>query len=195
MSHKDGRVSLCAWVAPDLRKEVREAAKNEGTEFSLWVARALYRALVEEAHERKQREREALSSPILFALKVAIRTRNPNNGAQGNSRLASILRAKERKAQRSLVAQQITLRCLPGLVRAKEALAAKRAVEVLMVRVAPSSGLDPHDGLGAALKSGIDGVADALGLQNDRLPHLRWTLDQRRGRKGEYAVEILARFE
>ena len=63
-------------------------------------------------------------------------------------------------------------------------------VVVTVTRVAPSQGLDPHDALGPALKGCIDGVADALGLANDRDPRVTWKLDQRRGRPREYAVEV-----
>lgn len=60
-------------------------------------------------------------------------------------------------------------------------------VSVTITRVAPSRGLDPMDGLGAALKGVIDGVADALGLKDDRDPRVTWRLEQRRG---QWAVEI-----
>lgn len=61
-------------------------------------------------------------------------------------------------------------------------------VRVIVTRVAPSSGLDEHDGLGAALKGCIDGIADGLGLTNDRDPRVTWELRQQRGRG--YAVEV-----
>ena len=61
---------------------------------------------------------------------------------------------------------------------------------VLVRRVAPSSGLDPHDSLPASLKSIVDGIADALGLASDRDARVRWTYDQRRGVPGEHAVEV-----
>jgi hypothetical protein len=110
----------------------------------------------------------------------AVKTRNPNNGAMGHSRLASILKSKERKAQRELAhAQVLSARPLPDL-----------PVTVRITRVAPSSGLDPHDGLGAALKGIIDGTADALGLKNDRDARVTWLLDQTRGAPGYYGVEI-----
>ncbi len=63
-------------------------------------------------------------------------------------------------------------------------------IVVTLTRVAPSGGLDPHDGLGAALKGIIDGVADGLGLKNDRDPRVVWSLAQRRGPAGVYAVEV-----
>lgn len=57
---------------------------------------------------------------------------------------------------------------------------------VTMTRIAPSEGLDAHDGLPASLKGLVDGVADALGL-DDGDERLTWRYDQRRG---PWAVEI-----
>lgn len=60
-------------------------------------------------------------------------------------------------------------------------------VRVLMTRIAPRA-LD-DDNLRGALKACRDGVADALGV-DDRDPRVMWSYDQKRGRPGEYAVEI-----
>jgi hypothetical protein len=62
-------------------------------------------------------------------------------------------------------------------------------VTVTLTRVAPSNGVDPHDGLGAALKGCIDEVARFLRV-DDRDPRVRWVLAQRRGARGEWLVEI-----
>jgi hypothetical protein len=107
-------------------------------------------------------------------------TRNPNNGASGNSRLAAIIRSNERKKQRS------SLRLLT-MAHVKDPAF---PVTVTITRVAPSTGLDPHDGLGAALKGVIDGIADGLGLANDRDDRVTWKLSQRRGKPREYAVQV-----
>jgi hypothetical protein len=117
----------------------------------------------------------------VIAFKLAVRTRNPNNGSQGWSRNAAFAKARERKAQRQLAwAKTLSM----------AGLAPRMPCTVVLTRVAPSSGLDPHDGLGAALKGIIDGVADGLGLTNDRDPRVTWVLAQRRGRPGEYAVAV-----
>ena len=60
--------------------------------------------------------------------------------------------------------------------------------QILLVRVAPSSGLD-DDNLRGALKSVRDGIADCLG-RNDRDPAIAWLYGQRRGGKGEYRVRV-----
>lgn len=119
-------------------------------------------------------------SGAVFAI-VPVRTSNPNNGSAGWSRNAAFAKARRRKAERGaahvrLLAAGAHMVTLP--------------VTVTVTRVAPSDGLDPHDGLGAALKGCIDGVADALGLKNDRDPRVTWVLGQRRGKPKEYAVEV-----
>ena len=115
------------------------------------------------------------------SVRIPLKTSNPNNGAMGNTRTAAIIKSRIRKEQRGIVCMAMQgAKPLPDL-----------PVDVLVVRIAPSSGLDPHDGLGAALKSVIDGTADALGLSNDRDERVTWRLGQRRGARGEYAVEVL----
>lgn len=109
-----------------------------------------------------------------------VKTRNPNNGAQGVTRRAMFARARQRKEQRALL-----LVCTKVHVRNPVF-----PLAVTLTRVAPSNGLDPHDGLGAALKGCIDGIADGLGLKNDRDKRVTWILQQRRGPKNFYAVEV-----
>lgn len=109
-----------------------------------------------------------------------LRTKNPNNGSQGWSRNASFAKARARKTQRERTrAHVLAARPLPPL-----------PVVVTVTRCAPSRGLDPHDGLGAALKGCIDGVGDALGLKDDRDPRVTWRLAQERAPKGHYGVKI-----
>ncbi len=117
----------------------------------------------------------------MIAFTLAIKTVNPNNGATGNSRLAGIIRARNRATQRK-AAWMKTLSMV--------GLAPTLPCTVVLTRVAPSGGLDPHDGLGAALKGIVDGVADGLGLKSDRDPRVTWEFGQRRGPPKTYAVEI-----
>lgn len=94
-----------------------------------------------------------------------LRTPNPLNGTHGHWSAKARLRKVHRK------------------VATMHALAARPPALPLVVtvtRVAPSRGLDPHDGLGAALKGVIDGIADALGI-DDRDSRVQWRLLQRRG--------------
>lgn len=122
-----------------------------------------------------QRHRD-LGVLVAFAMK----TTNPNNGSQGWSRDASFAKSRRRKAERQTAhAQMLAARPFPDF-----------PLTVRVTRVAPSEGLDPHDGLGAALKGCIDGIADALGLKNDRDARVTFLTDQCRGPQGYYGVEI-----
>ncbi len=112
---------------------------------------------------------------------IPVKTTNPNNGAQGWSRNASFAKARRRKSQRQMAwAKTLSMVGLNPTFPCR----------VTVTRVAPSNGLDPHDGLGASLKGSIDGIADGLGLKNDRDARVTWVLEQRRGPKGHYAVEV-----
>ncbi len=116
----------------------------------------------------------------MIAFTLALKTTNPNNGSAGFSRNAAYAKARRRKAER----RTAHLRTLSMVVTPVF------PCSVTLTRVAPSDGLDPHDGLGAALKGCIDGVADGLGLKNDRDPRVTWVLSQRRGPPGTYAVDV-----
>lgn len=114
--------------------------------------------------------------PSVIAFTIApLRTPNPANASRGSSRFA---RARAVKVQR-----------MAARAHARRALAGRDALPcaVLVRRVAPSSGLDPHDGLPGAMKAIVDGIADALGLASDRDPRVVWRYDQRRG---PWAVEV-----
>lgn len=139
-----------------------------------------------------------MAEVVLLRASIPMLTTNPNNGPQGNTRLAGILKARTRRAQRKTVREllQASSPRFPGVVTegsltaACEAVFHSTAITITVTRVAPSNGLDPHDGLGAALKSVIDGVADAIGLKNDRGPFVTWRVEQRRGPPKHYSVEV-----
>lgn len=61
-------------------------------------------------------------------------------------------------------------------------------LQVTLTRVAPRA-LDGHDNLPHSMKPIVDGIADALGI-NDRDPRVSWLYAQRRGEVREYAVEL-----
>lgn len=119
----------------------------------------------------------------MITFTLPIRTANPNNGATGNTKLAAIIKTRLRAQQR----RAAWLRTMAALGKGT---APALPVIVTVTRVAPSKGLDPHDGLGAALKGLIDGIADGLGLKSDRDDRVEWRLAQRRGPAGVYAVEV-----
>ncbi|AKV03178.1 hypothetical protein AKJ09_09841 [Labilithrix luteola] len=109
-----------------------------------------------------------------------LHTENPNNGARGWSKNAAMARAREDKRRRE------TTKAVVLAVRPHPPF----PVIVTVTRGAPSSGLDEWDGLGAALKRVIDGVADALGLPGDRDPRVEWRKKQRRTPSGVYEVTV-----
>ncbi len=114
-----------------------------------------------------------------------LKTKNPNNNSQGFSKNWVFARAREKKHQRMRASEAVQV------MRLSQGKLPEPPWTVTITRVAPSSGLDPWDGLGAALKGCIDGVADALGLKNDRDPVVTWRLEQMRGPPRYYAVEVL----
>jgi hypothetical protein len=123
---------------------------------------------------------------------MPIRTKNPLNMSTGNSRLAGIIRGRMRAKQRHdaklVVEAALRRRGLDGM-----SLAPWR---VRVTRISPGR-LDPHDGLGAALKGVIDGVAEALGIDDGDEARVRFVLQQRKGRREDpqlakgHGVEIL----
>jgi hypothetical protein len=113
-------------------------------------------------------------------VQFALETKNPNNGQTGNTKLAAIIRTEKRKQVRAATLRQLqALGQLPPL-----------PVVATVTRIAPSNGLDPHDGLGAALKGVFDGIADALGLKSDRDRRVRFVPEQERGPQKYFGVRI-----
>lgn len=116
-------------------------------------------------------------NPVTFTL--PLRTENTLNGAQGFSKGAVMAAARKRKQQREL-AEVVTRPRVSGIAF---------PVVVTLTRLAPSSGLDT-DGLAASQKSVRDGVADGLGLVNDRDPRVEWRYAQRRTPRSMWGVEV-----
>ena len=123
----------------------------------------------------------ALALGALAVARIATRPPNPLNGLDDRIDSDGDGLTRQRKRQRQLAALVVR-----GALRGRELL----PCAVHVCRVAPSSGLDPHDSLPASLKSIVDGIADALGLASDRDARVRWVYAQRRGVPGEHAVEI-----
>ena len=65
-------------------------------------------------------------------------------------------------------------------------------VTVSLTRLSPSKGLDAHDGLPASQKFIVDGIAEALGV-DDADPRVTWTYAQERD--PGYAVRVAIAFE
>lgn len=110
---------------------------------------------------------------------VLVKTTNPLNGSWGHWRGPAAKRKKQRQAAVAALIERSRV----------EPYEVPFPVEIKLVRVAPSNGLD-DDALPASLKAIRDGVTDWLGLEDDRTPLIRWTYDQYRGPQRYYAVEI-----
>ena len=118
----------------------------------------------------------------MIEVTVPVRTSNPLNQSQGASLNAVRAAARRRKTQRYVAG--LTVRAELNRHRSLPA-----PWTIALTRIAPSKGLD-SDGLHAALKSVRDGIADALGYSDDSDPAFAWQYDQRRGKRGEYAVHV-----
>ncbi len=110
----------------------------------------------------------------MIRVEIPLKTTNPLNGSHGHWAARARVRATQRQIAGLALRAALPRRTVTPCV-------------VTLTRLAPSNGLDPHDGLGAALKGTIDGVADALGLKDDRDPRVTWVLAQERG---PYGVRI-----
>lgn len=110
---------------------------------------------------------------------IPVKTTNPLNGSWGHWRGPAAKRKKQRAA--AAAACEAAWDENPYFV--------KYPVEIHLVRVAPSNGLD-DDSLPASMKAIRDGITDWLGLRDDRTPDIRWTYGQRRGPQKHYAVEV-----
>ncbi len=126
---------------------------------------------------------------MMVSLTLPVKTTNPANGSQGWSKDASYAKARRRRGERA-TARIAVAALVGGSGPFAPALAGVTRLTVTLTRLAPSDGLDPHDGLGAALKGTIDGVADALGLKNDRDARVTWVLAQERAKTYGVRIEI-----
>lgn len=136
----------------------------------------------EHVEQKREQDRNTLR------VRLDVRTSNPLNGSQGITRGAMWRRAAGRKKLRAWSAHLCTAQIGSTTWMAEPGLT---PLVVKLTRIAPRQ-LDQHDGLGAALKPIIDGVADYLGVK-DNDPRITWKLEQRKGRVREYAVEIQIR--
>jgi hypothetical protein len=107
-------------------------------------------------------------------VRLPLVSKNPLNGQHGHWSV----KAKARKCIRNVV-------CLALRARLRQVAL---PVVVVVTRISPRK-LDAWDGLPAALKPAIDGVADALGIRDDD-PRVTWRVAQDKGRPKERAIEI-----
>lgn len=110
-----------------------------------------------------------------------LRLPNHSNGSRGVSIASMHARRREADSIRGRVAT-----IARGKMRDLR-LAVGVDVTVIVTRLAPSVGLDAHDNLRTACKPAVDGLADALGVTDDRDPRVAWRYDQRRA---PWGVEV-----
>lgn len=145
--------------------------------------------------------------PVRFV--IAVKTPNTLNGSMGTTRGARMaadgLRRKQRQlgyehAIESLRAVGVPTRerwmparvrkgvvVRPGFSRTVANVHAHWSVELVRL----SSGqLDEHDGLRAALKSVVDGIADALDVNDGDRARVTWLPRQRKAPRGVVGVEV-----
>lgn len=115
------------------------------------------------------REQEKL--PGVF---VRIKTKNPSNSIHANP----YVEGRRRKEIR-----QATYAACRGRL--------KMANNLIVTLTRYSSGsLDPFDNLPSSLKNCVDGVADALGI-DDRDPRVTWKAEQEKAPRGCFGVRIV----
>lgn len=125
---------------------------------------------------------------------LGVRLTNPLNGATGHSRLQSIIRSNERKKHRSLTRDLVSLQ-VPIRVRQDFAQGMWRGLLAVQITRISAGKLDAWDGLPAALKPVVDGIADAFGVRDDD-PRWQWLppKQEKQGR-GVFGVRIELRWE
>ena len=121
-------------------------------------------------------------APLVFVIRV--RTQNVLNARVSNSRAAGIIQRKrdahERDAAKS--ATEAAMR--------RDGLAAHELVPAKVLITRASAGrLDPHDGLPAACKRVVDGIALALGI-DDGGPFVTWAYQQAKVKPGIGFVHV-----
>lgn len=114
--------------------------------------------------------------------RVILVTLSMRTVSEANSHEHWRLRAKRAKQQREAAAFTLL-----GVLRAEHV---EPPCDVLLTRIGPTTGLD-DDNLPASMKHVRDGVADALGLANDRDPRVRWSYAQQRTKDWGVIVRIV----
>lgn len=130
---------------------------------------------------------EAWAAAPLVRFQFAHRTRNPNNGSQGTTRIGAIVRAKKGAAERAHAQTMTRGLVRPLTILALRKLLLERKAQLIVTRIAPRK-MDRADGLGASMKRIIDGVCDAFGVKDGDIEIA--PARQERGKPREYAVRI-----
>lgn len=115
---------------------------------------------------------------ITCRFEIPIRVNNPLNGAQYNWRAKAAVRKQARKLAQAFCRNSRMPKDLPATI--------------ILTRCGPNKRpMDETDGLRAALKSVVDGIADYLGV-DDADGRIEWQYRQRREKEYGVMVEMLA---
>lgn len=126
-----------------------------------------------------------MSAALFFVLRV--KTQNLANAQRGTTRrqaMARVHAAKRVRQSAEIVTRGIMLR---EKLKARDLLPCK----VTLRRMSSHwRGLDSHDGLPGALKNVVDGIADALGI-DDGGPFAIWKYENKKCARGCFGIEVL----
>jgi hypothetical protein len=123
-----------------------------------------------------------MSARVAFT--IPIRTKNPLNLSTGNTRLAAIIRTRQRHMHRD-AARACTLAAMRTI-----GLTAEQLVPCIVDLIRVSSGKMDGDGLQASFKGIRDGIADALCV-NDGGPFVVWRYGTKRCPQKHHCVEVV----
>lgn len=117
---------------------------------------------------------------------LPVRTSNPLNGHSfGFSNKAMHARAAQRRRERAWSQASMHAALAKAGLRAEAML----PCVVTCTRASSGKGLDSHDALPASMKSIVDGIADALGI-NDGGPSVEWRFRQKTAPRGVAGVLV-----
>ncbi len=113
-----------------------------------------------------------------------VRTKNPANVGRTQSALAATIAARERRLEH----QSAVLHTRAAMARAGLRPVDLVPAVVTLVRVSAGT-MDAHDGLRSALKYLVDGIAEALGVDDGR-GAIEWRYLQQKCKPKHYAVGV-----
>ena len=125
-------------------------------------------------------------TPLGLFFVARVRTRNLANFQRGNSKTAAAIRVRQARKQHEDGANETRA----AMYRAK--LTAIDLVPCVVTLRRLSShwrGLDTHDGLPGSLKYVVDGIAEALGI-DDGGPMVTWRYENKKCARGMFGVEV-----
>lgn len=115
---------------------------------------------------------------------LPLRLRSPNGGNPGN-RWAAIAQSREKKQHRQVAHMAV------AAALSRRGLRGEAFVPALVTITRVSFGRLDSDNLAFSAKALRDGVADALGIDDGDVERVRFRYAQRKGPKGQHAVQVL----